>query len=92
MCYLQNIRCYVICKMTISCYVLCKIKWLLLCAMCSKMASAMCYVKPLEGPHHPVDLEHAVLYKASASQVVDSSFGDNFTCVRNMYIYHNSVY
>ena len=53
MCYLQKIRCYVICKMTISCYVLCKIKWLLLCAMCGKMASAMCYVKPLEGPHEP---------------------------------------
>ena len=34
MCYLQKIRCYVICKMTISCYVLCNIKWPLLCAMC----------------------------------------------------------
>ena len=51
MCYMQKIRCYVICKMTISYYVLCKIKWPLLCAMCWKMASAMCYVKPLEGPH-----------------------------------------
>ena len=40
MCYLQKIRCYVICKMTISCYVLCA----------EKMPSAMCYVKPLEGP------------------------------------------
>ena len=50
MCYLQKIRCYMICKMTISCCVLCKIKWPLLCAMCWEMASAMCYVKPLEGP------------------------------------------
>ena len=43
MCYLQKIRCYVICKMIISCYVLCKLsglcyvlcaeKWPLLCAM-----------------------------------------------------------
>ena len=50
MCYLQKIRCYVICKMATSCYVLCTIKWPLLCAMCWNMASAMCYVKPLEGP------------------------------------------
>ena len=50
MCYLQKIRCYMICKITISCYVLYKIKWPLLCAMCWKMASAMCYVKPLERP------------------------------------------
>ena len=49
-CYSQKIRCSVICKMSISCYVLCNVKWLLLCVMCWKMASAMCYVKPLEGP------------------------------------------
>ena len=52
LCYLQTIRCYVIYKMTISCYVLCKIKLPLLCDMCWNMASAMCYVKPIEGPRY----------------------------------------
>ena len=65
MCYLQKIRCYVICKMTISCYVQCKIKWPLLCAMCWKMDPAMCYVIPLEGPlsfnHQDIDTLHCNL-------------------------------
>ena len=42
MCYLQKIRCHVICKMTISSYVLCKIKWF--SAMCYVLKNGLCYV------------------------------------------------
>ena len=42
MCYLQKIRCYVICKITISCYVLCKKMASAIYVLCAE--NGLCYV------------------------------------------------
>ena len=90
MCYLQKIRCYVICKMTISCYVLCEIKWLLLCAMCGKMASAMCYVKPLEGPQLSAQSDTSTIWSKDQNpiNIYNKNWYDSWT-IWTAYIAYN---